>query len=295
MKEHIDPYRVANSMMQDTSFQGIFLLVEGNSDYHFFKKFFDREKCEIQQTMGAENTVQLIETLNERGFERKLAILDSDFRKLDGEVPNDKDILLVDDHDIEVMIFKYPALFRVLELHYSKSKYKSFLGRKSSDFRDVILNLASTIGYLKWANKKFNLGLVFKPKGQDGKPIKYSKFIDDKDMEFKGEEVLLKTVLDYSYQKSLTIKPIEEIKKGYELQIKEVVDLLQLCNGHDIANLISLSLRKAIGSKNLDYKAIEEDLILSFDSSEFKETELFVLIKEWQKESGKEILSEIFD
>ena len=294
MQEHITPTRIANAIMQDTTFNGNYLIVEGNSDYHFYKKFIDQSKCLIKQAYGNINVIEVIEILDSRNFERKLAIIDSDFRKLDNEIEQNKSVIITDEHDIEVMIFKSPALERVLEVHYSEAKFKGFQSKQNIDFRDLILNLAKPIGYLKWANKKYNLGLVFKPKNPEGRQIKYSKIYDEKKLTFNGENVLIKTIIDYSNNKGTEVKPLQEIEEAYRTQINEVADLFQLCNGHDITNLISLALRKAIGNKNLDYKAIECDLILSFDTSEFDKTEIFMSMKEWEKQTGLSILSKAF-
>lgn len=295
MHEHITPTRIANAIMLDTTFTGNYLIVEGNSDYHFYKKFISQEHCTIKQAHGNVNVIEVVEILDSRNFEKKLAILDSDFNKLDSEINSNENIVFTDDHDIEVMIFKSPALERVLELHYSEVKFKKFQGKTGIAFRDLILNLAKPIGYLKWANKTYNLGLVFKPKKPEGKQLKYSKFIDERNLNFKGEYDLINTVVNYSNNKGTEVKSRGEIEESYQSKLKEAVDLLQLCNGHDIANLISLALRKAIGSKNLDYKAIECDLILSFDTSEFNQTEVFISMKKWEKKTGLTILSKVYE
>ena len=53
-------------------------------------------------------------------------------------------------------------------------------------------------------------------------------------------------------------------------------------------------MRKAIGNKNLDYRAIESDLILSFDTSEFDKTELYMALKNWEKKKGFKLLANCF-
>lgn len=294
MQEYITPTRIANAIMQDASFKGYYLIVEGISDYHFFKKFVNQDNCSIKQAYGHMNVIEVVEILDNRQFERKLAIIDSDFKRLDNDIPSNQSIFITDHHDIEIMIFNSPALERVLEVHYSESKFKSFQSKKGMLVKDLILSLAKPIGYLKWANKRYNLGLVFKPKNPEGKQLTYSKFIDERNMNFKGEELLLKTVMDYSNNKGTEMKPLKEIEESYQLQLQEVADLYQLCNGHDITNLISLALRKAIGNKNLDYRAIESDLILSFDTSEFDKTELYMALKNWEKKKGFKLLANCF-
>lgn len=293
MQEHITPARVANSIMQST-FSGIFLLVEGNSDYHFYKKFINKNKCEIKQTFGCFKLLDILSILLSNNFSRLLAIIDSDFRNLDNDIPNFPNLIMTDDHDIEMMIFNSPALERVIELYYSESRFISFLKKKGIDYRSLLLKLASPLAYLKWANKNYDLGLVFKSKSQDGNPIKYIKFIDEKTMEMKDAETMIKTIINYSNNKGTTIKPMPEIINKFKTQSAVNAHPLQLCNGHDITNLISLSLRKAIGNKNIDYKVIENSLIIAYDTSEFKQTNLYSLIRTWEKSKNLEILSDAF-
>ncbi|MEO6693365.1 MAG: DUF4435 domain-containing protein, partial [Saprospiraceae bacterium] len=181
MREYLTPDRIANSIAQKTSFKGTYLIVEGNSDYTLYRKFTEQEFCEIEIAFGNCNVIRVIEELQQRGFTDALGLIDSDFRRLDGNLPKNKNIIVSDDHDIEVMIIKSKALDTILAHHCDSIKYSTHLeDLKIKDIREDLFNLSKSIGALKWINKSEQLGLLFKPHKQDARPLDYTNFIDVK-------------------------------------------------------------------------------------------------------------------
>src|SRR5689334_19952084 len=120
IREEITPERVANSIIQDKLHEGVFLIVEGESDFTFFNKFIKKPECEISIAFGNFKVIEAIEILDKRNFSRKLGIIDADFRVLEKEEPINENILITDFHDLEMVIIASPALEVVLGVHCSK-------------------------------------------------------------------------------------------------------------------------------------------------------------------------------
>lgn len=294
MKEHLTPDRIANSIMQKSSFKGTYLIVEGNSDYTLFKKFTSEEFCCIEIAFGNMNVIEVVDELKSRGYYDAIGLIDSDFRRLDGDFPANPDILMTDDHDIELMIIKSEAFETVINYHCEESKLKAFKKECGTDLRSYLINLAVPLGYLKWINKAQSLSLIFKPHTPDGKELNYSNFIPVRTFNYTGHEKMVETVINYSIPKrkiNTTLKNAIIELKSFE---KVKVDNYQLCNGHDICQIISLGLRTKIGSKNanaISANQIERELIFAYDSRFFRETDLYLNIKKWEDRKQKSVLT----
>jgi len=149
------------------------------------------------------------------------------------------------------MIIKTKALEHVLNIYCSASKIKEFEKKIGITIREALLKLGEEIGYLKLANKIYDLGLVFKPRN-----------------------------------KSSSIKSKSEIETKYKEISEKELDLMQLVNGHDLSNFLYILMKKILKSKNKmlnDFSCVEDSLILAYDFSYFKETELFSQITNWSK------------
>jgi len=294
MQSYLTPNRIANSILQKNSFKGAYLIVEGNKDFSLFKKFTETEFCKIEIAFGNKNVIDVINELNSRGYSDALGIIDSDFRNLDNEIPENENILLTDEHDLEIMIFKSEA-FETIITHYAQpSKLESFIKENDNqELRDIFLNLAMPLGYLKWANKRNNLGLVFKPLKVDGNPLSIADFIPPSTLKFTSYEDMTQSVINYTVNKSELKTTKDAAVKAAKKMIDNAHSLLQICNGHDVIHIISLSLRRKISNLNsnsINPEQLEKEFIFAYDSRYFEQTELYKQIKLWELKKNKAVL-----
>lgn len=289
MNNDITPERISNSIKLDSTFNGVHLIVEGPSDQVLFGKFIDQEKCQITIAFGSFNVIESIKILNGDNFQKKLGVIDTDFRKLIGEEPQIENLLLTDYHDIEIAIYQSNAFETVLSLYYQKFKCNDFEKQKGKTIREIILERAQPLGYLKLINKKHGLGLSFKPKNPEGRKLDYSKFISKDGLEFLGVNELIQTVINYSLNKGSQKLPTkEDIEKLLKDEMKNEHDILHLCNGHDLISIVSLSLKRVIGNQNssqCNHEQLQNDFILAFDSKYFELTKLYLQMKDWESKN----------
>lgn len=294
MQSYLTPNRIANSILQKNSFKGTYLIVEGNKDFSLFKKFTETEFCKIEIAFGNNNVIDIITELNSRGYSDALGIIDSDFRNLDNEIPENENILLTDEHDLEIMIFKSEA-FETIITHYAQSsKLESFIKENDNqELREIFLNLAMPLGYLKWANKKNNFGLVFKPLKVDGNPLNIAEFIPPATLKFTSYEDMTQSVINYTVNKSELKTTKDTAVKAAKKLIDNAHSLLQICNGHDVIHIISLSFRRKISNLNsnsINPEQLEKEFIFAYDSRYFEQTELYKQIKLWELKKSKVVL-----
>ena len=296
MEQHITPQRIANSIGLDKGFTGTYLLVEGRKDIGLYKKFIDAENCKIKPTFGKYKMRDVYSLLSTRNFLNKVGIRDADFLRVrDNEkfdVDYDLAIFPTDYHDSEGMIIATSALEAFLNTLVDGDKL-DFFENKHGKIRELIYSLCFRIGCLRLANKKYGLGLVFKPANPEGNPLKYKKFICDKTIKYLGDEKLLTTVIEYSKNRGTEISPQECILEKFNLIYLANYPVIEILNGHDLAHALFIVLKKGLkcNSKTLrNADCVEEMLQLAYGSEYFVVTELYKKLVSWQSTKGKSVI-----
>jgi hypothetical protein len=286
MIEHITPEAIANEIMMDRRFDGVYVLLEGVSDNRFFKKFLDQGVARHRVTHGFEKALAVIQLLRKRQHTGHFfAILDADFRRIEGKMPPDECVFLTDYHDLEMMLIASSAWQQILDLHASEQKLNDF--QQNRPLKEVLFSLATAIACLRLLNGRENLGLRFKAKNS-AQPLAYHRFVDKDSLTLKDQRELIKFFLDLSQQQALHI---EELVVKIEAISMEKMDPHELCNGHDVIQLLHLALKKAVGSmQNVSPVDLESKFLLAYDSQDFQRTQLFAALKAWEKTSRLVIL-----
>ncbi len=215
MEAYITPDRTANAIMQDSSFTGYYLVVEGIKDVKLYGKFVNEGIVRIRPAFGSQKVRKVLQILDERRFENRVGIIDSDFKKILNITDDLSGLFITDDHDIEVMIIKTKALENVLNVFCSAATIKEFEKQKQIPIREALFTLGKEIGYLKLANKIYDLGLVFKPKNVEGNQIRYNRFTCERTFNFLGSEKMIQTIIDYSRNRDTALASIDVIVEKY--------------------------------------------------------------------------------
>lgn len=257
-----------------------FLIVEGTDDKKFYEWYVENSKCDIQIPDGKENAIAILSALEKANFCGVLAIVDTDFDILNEMSSTSPNLLLTDTHDLETMILQSRALEKVLSAFGSEEKIQKFLERTGKEFRSVLLGLASPLGYLRWLSLRENLSLTFEG-------LKFEKFIDRETLVI-DEGKLIRCVQALStaskHKKSLTQSVTDNALHNKVQRIKhDSHDPWHVCCGHDLVHILSLGLRKAIGTTNVtEPDLITQCLMLAYDTSYFTKTKLYLSIKDWE-------------
>lgn len=295
MIDDISADRLANAICQDLPFEGKYVFVEGNNDWVLFQKFLSPSYCNIRIAHGKEKILEAYDILVERGYsEVAIGIIDSDFNNLI-EVENSREfIFYTDTHDLETMIFSSDAFDSLVNLRCLPDRLKILVDRESKSLKEILLERTSFLGYLKLANHINKWGLLFKPKEQNRPELKIEDFIIKDDLKFKDVETMVKTVFNFSRGKvTINVEEktvIEEVNK----LIQNKIDLLQLCNGHDLAYIFALGLKKAFANLNANAvtaSQIENELILAYESRHFASTNLYKSLKNYELSNGINLLT----
>jgi hypothetical protein len=294
MEQYITADRIANSIMQEEKFEGgAYLLVEGAKDIKVYGRLVNKNTVRVRQTHGKYRQREVYKILTERGFKSKLCVRDADFLRVPGNekyIPEyAENIFATDGHDSEIMMISSEALNSLLLITSTEEKIKSFENKHGRDIRSLVLELAKPIGYLRYANKKYKLGLSFKPERPEGKGIKFKKFICEKNFKMFSIDAMINTVYEYSKNRGQEVSSRESILKKFQ----EVFDLdippLELVNGHDASELLSMVISKGLQSDNKlaqDQASVEGALTLAYELRYFHNSNLFMALQKWSASNG---------
>ncbi len=278
MEEHITPERIVNAIMQDKRYKGHYLIVEGRKDLKLYKKFAKSNNLTVKFANGHLKVKRVLELLDTENYKKRIAIIDSDFNTILGKKEKIAGLFYTDNHDLEVMLIESDSLENAIDLYCNETKVKKFEEINNASVREIIYQLGAEIGYLKLANKKEDLGLVFKPKTVDGNQIKYNKFICTKTLNYLGDKALIDVAVNYSTNRDTIVKDKKLIKEELLKIKKNNYNILELINGHDLSNILFILMKTVLRSKNkmlVDFNAIEDSLILAYEYSFFKNTQLY--------------------
>jgi hypothetical protein len=271
MREFIqqNPNRWADQIrLRRDAFKGVFIIVEGHSDKLVYSNFVNTETCQFTITDGKEQALNTIKILDNSQFTGVFAIVDADFDHLENNLPKSPNVLLTDDHDLEMMMLKTPALDKVIKERGSEEKIKE------TNIKEILLKIGQEIGYLRWISQKNNLFLRFE--GLD-----FGKFIKKDTLEIDYSD-LIKTIKDHSQKQSLVN---QEIQEKIEMLRNDEHNPWQVCCGHDIMQILSLALCKFWGSWNssqVKLEILERELRLAYETFYFYQTQLCISIQNWQ-------------
>ncbi len=275
MREHLSVDRDANAIrLRRDIFSGTFLLVEGSSDKVFYECFVDEVACVVISISGKPSSklrvIEVLSVLEKTNFQGVLAIIDADFDHLKGFAHSSPNLIRTDTHDLETMLINSPALEKVIAEFGSEEKIVKF----DRDVRTVLLEAGMSIGYLLWISQRDELNLTFEG-------IKFSKFIDDKTLQIDE----LKLIQEVKNKSRVPALKNEDLQQRLTNQKNSCYDPWQVCCGHDLVEILSLGLRKTIGSaktSDVEPNSLERSLRLAYERTYFCKTQMYLFICSWE-------------
>lgn len=273
MREDLTPEREAGAirLLRDI-FPGTFLLVEGDSDKVFYEHFTDKNECLVvtNKIPGKLRVTEVLIILERTKFEGVLAIVDADFDHLHIPLHSSPNLILTDTHDLETILLQSSALDKVLAEFGSEEKIAKF----DRDIRQALLESGMPIGYLLWVSQTEKLNLTFNT-------LEFNKFIDEQTLQI-NEVKFIQEVKNKSQAFSLKT---EELQQQIINQRNDEHDPWQVCRGHDLVEILSLGLRRAIGSAraaDVERSSLERSLRLAYEDVYFCKTQIYLSIRLWE-------------
>ena len=271
------PDAIANSIrMKRSHHPGCFLIVEGRDDRLFFEQFVD---CAVQVADGKSNVVEVIDILDADSFPGAVGVIDADLDHVEGYSWQSRNLVVLDTYDLEALLIKSRALERVLVELGSSEKIAN------RHPLDELIDAAVPIGCLRLHSRRSELTLKF-----DG--MRYAKFVDGDSLQTDVRK-LVREVKNRSQRSDLAYDDtVQEI-----LSIRSTVnDPWLVCCGTDMVEILSIGLRRALGTNNAGAVSPDElrrCLRLAYQWQELTDSQLGRDLREWsERNPGFRVLKE---
>ncbi|MDR1919445.1 MAG: DUF4435 domain-containing protein [Tannerellaceae bacterium] len=256
----------------------IWVLVEGEDDCKIYPKFFQSEKCKVEQVHGG--CVQLEKAIEglQKQEKQVVGIRDADFSHIKQDYRSFPNLFYTDYHDIEMTMLYNDSVFKNILHEY-------FLTDRYVEIKKNILMETSFIGYIRYYNELHNCQLNFGG-------INYKDMCDKESNDYL--KISQDKVIDNLNQRSP--KKTSPIDKDSIRNLEEShpdIDLFQLICGHDYVKLLAIRVNfklKSVPRAEIGEKEISKSLRLSYRMDDFKQTDLFQKLQTWQSSRGIDVL-----
>ena len=267
---------IANEVLfERAKYNGPVLLLEGDNDVKFFRQFVENAEMLIIPGWGKENVLDAVEILESDGIVQGfLGIVDADFGHVDDSLPTSQNVVVTDDHDVEMMIIKTGAFDAVLSEMGSEDKIYEFPDRERG-IRDTLMQKVQVVGHLRHLSVKDGLHLRFEG-------LRFERVVDRNSLEIDIDGIIRRVFV----KKTSNLRDEDIRDRLLELVEDGNDDPYQICCGHDFIAIFGIALRKVIGTKSekvASPEVLSSMLRLAYDSEDFRQTNLYSGAKRWSK------------
>ena len=277
---HRTSHEIANEIrMTRSQYSGAFLIVEGRDDRLFMASFISQSTCTIRVAQGKQNVCAVIDILDKDNFSGVLGLIDADLDRIEGSQKRSQNLVMPECHDLIMMLVSSPALDRVLTEVGSRKKLETFEG----NVLEALIERALPVGYLRLHSLREKLNLRFRD-------LNYSAWIDRSTF-VANTTKLINTVKNHSQRQDLSSSDlaiaIEELQDSN-------YDPYEMCNGADVIGILSVGLRRVLGTKDageVGEELLKMSLRLAYSEQHFRSSSLRKDIETWQRRNhGFQIL-----
>jgi hypothetical protein len=250
------------------------LIVEGPTDERFFASFVDESECDIVISYGRSHSLTGLAIVTGHAIRGVLAVIDQDFDSFLDIVHNDPNVIVTEDHDIEIAMLKSRAFEKVLIELGSRAKIRALVDA-GVDLRVKILEPVHPLGILRLFSLQNGLNLRFDE-------LKF-QFLNKK-LELNNED-MVREVFNHSRVFGHDLQAVIEFIEDW--QAKPHDRWLITC-GHDVVTSLGRALQQMLGTQNsgaVQPEQIESRLRLAFSSDDFRATRIFADIRDWEAQN----------
>jgi hypothetical protein len=284
---YLNTIKQLKSRFPDTSF----VAVEGPKDIEVFKRFINGKNCQLYPICNKDKICEMVKEPIFKSDPDIIAIRDVDYLRVNKKMPKYDKLFFTDNNDMETEIIRSESFINFLN-NLDLPDAENIKIRKNK-LRDHILEHYKMIGLLRCYNDKKKLGIPFKKLEE-----KFQDYFVAESMSLNFDEYIndLRSIPE-TYTNELNdidvlkhnLHVLENLIKNENFD-KNSNYLWNFCRGHDLTQFLFLILSKRykIEFKNNSVntnKEFESKLYESYKWDNFRKTELFNSIMEWQTEN----------
>ena len=233
---------VAYLGMLRTTDTRLFFVVEGTSDIRALERHVDSHTCKVVSGYGKQAVLGALQRIRDQDPDGCVALIDRDFGCRDGEsVPDNGFVTELYDREADCLL-----LCALMDDYIEVNSHSDRMGRLlvasgDRDIREMVVRIASLIGYLRWLSLEHDLRLKLS------------------DLPF-GSMLIRPCVVD----ETIMVKAVVKYCVIDEERLRELVRLAviessggdyRLCRGHDLVRILASSSRwwseRKLGEKEI--------------------------------------------
>lgn len=273
MREHLNADDTINTIRLELRHPAgkefLWVLVEGETDQKLYAKLIAGRNTKVEMVFGGvENLRKAVSTLIQE-TQQVLGIRDADFLHLNGQEESITCLFLTDCHDTEMMLLFCDTAFESIVSEYISSRRTDF-----QILRRDLLESLTFLGAIRWVNSTESLELNFKG-------ISLASFYSAANLTLDKVKCI-KEIENRSPNRIRTVQTEE-----FEVEISDLSDLYNLCNGHDFEKAFALHVNaKYPRVKGIKDEDIGKALRMAYRKEDFATTKLYESLKNWEFETG---------
>jgi hypothetical protein len=296
---HLKPSDIANEarMKRDpaqrrTGKKLAIVIVEGCADQLLYTTILDTSKCLVITAHGKNNAIQALKILLTENTPGVMGLVDDDFDSLEGRNLRSANLTVSDTHDLETLLFVASSLDKLMNTLLLPEK-REHLVVLCENVRKILFELGSPIGFIRWLFHKENVLIDFRD-------VSFRAFIDQRrltvDLDACVGEILSRNGGCRMSKQDIQIRLPELMKTAPYPWL--------LCQGHDLVKIFLLIMPQLLSgyapSKRDEAREyfdqiqqkiptearITEQLIMCYEQDEFRKTNIYSDIKQWENRNS---------
>ena len=283
MREYLTASDICNQMsMERSSFDGIYLVVEGVTDERLYEKFIDKESVKIVEAHSKDNVKGSVRCMQgDRRDPKVIGITDADLDRLNGKKAQPP-MFHTDCRDLEMMIMRSNALEDVLDEYCDQERLDAFC-KRFGQVRNCVVSAGYPIGLLMHISQREGLGLCFKN-------LPFYDFIDTRSLSLDASRMVEAVIFN---SKSCRMSRKALLRRLSE-EAERLDDQWLAVRGHDAVDILLIGLHRTFGafnSKSLNEGELGGALRLAFSDECFRGTDLYKDTSAWAEERSLSLWS----
>jgi|GEM_PF-3336580 hypothetical protein len=281
-------------MARQKDSRGTFLLVEGDSDNSFYKSMISKNRAHIVPMSGKEAVLEGISRVNKAGIRGVIAIVDSDYDRILGQMEKIDNLFYTDTTDIETMLLSSGAYKQFESMFGNADRIASFEKQRRRSLYQCMRDIGAGIGCLRMVNARESFCMKFPDVGERNnresgqyRPDRIYRYFDE-NYNFAYENYL-EDLLERSQNPPdrsnlmLCVRAVREKRPNP----------WYVCRGHDMMQIVAVFYEYFGGTliRKSNANGVEAVLMGIYASGGYlRSTELMKSIRKWQEQNPEWVI-----
>lgn len=251
-----------------------FLVIEGEDDRKFWSNHVDSTACDLVVGHGRLNVLGAVALMDGQQLTDCAAQIDTDFDHIEPGGRQSPNLFRTDTHDLETLLFRGPALTKVLNEHGDSRKVRNFENRRKATVADALLERGLPFGRLRWAIYRHKWSFSMRD-------LPVSRFVEAEQWNVPDVDALCVAISKLRDAPSLN----EIVRRVNDLP--STADPWSICNGHDLAEILAIGLLRVLGKvkkAEVSGDRVESWLRLAAETTYMLDTQMGKSMSDWERQ-----------